>query len=110
MLPWNRKVFFQFFQLICVQSCYFNIQELYKDGKTRAIGVSNFYPDRLVDLIAHNDITPAVNKVETHPFCQQIESHNLMKENNVQIESWGPFAEGKNNMFQNETLVSIAKK
>jgi len=86
------------------------MEELYKEGKVRAIGVSNFYPDRLVDLIAHNEITPTVNQVETHPFCQQIESHNLMKENNVQIESWGPFAEGKNNMFQNEILVSIAKK
>nr|WP_263323152.1 aldo/keto reductase [Neobacillus sp. Marseille-Q6967] len=86
------------------------MEELYREGKVRAIGVSNFYPDRLVDLIDHNEVVPAVNQVETHPFCQQIESHNLMKENNVQIMSWGPFAEGKNNMFQNEVLASIAEK
>ena len=80
------------------------------EGKIKAIGVSNFHPDRLIDLIIHNDVIPAVNQVETHVFNQQIESHNFMKENNVQIESWGPFAEGKNNMFQNEILVSIAEK
>lgn len=86
------------------------MEELYREGKIRAIGVSNFYPDRLTDFIIHNEVVPAVNQVETHPFCQQIESAKLMKENNVQIESWGPFAEGKNNMFQNELLVSIAEK
>ncbi|MED3728387.1 aldo/keto reductase [Priestia endophytica] len=86
------------------------MEALYREGKIRAIGVSNFYPDRLVDLITHNEVVPAVNQVETHPFCQQIESHNLMKDNNVQIMSWGPFAEGRNNMFQNEVLLSIAKK
>jgi 2,5-diketo-D-gluconate reductase A len=85
------------------------MEELYREGKIRAIGVSNFQMDRLVDLMIHNEVIPAVNQVETHPFCQQIESHNLMKENNVQIESWGPFAEGRNNMFQNEVLVSIAE-
>lgn len=86
------------------------MEELYSEGKIRAIGVSNFYPDRLVDFISHNEVVPAVNQVETHPFCQQVESANLMKENNVQIESWGPFAEGKNNIFQNEILVSIGDK
>ncbi|USL39553.1 aldo/keto reductase [Priestia megaterium] len=86
------------------------MEELYHEGKIRAIGVSNFHMDRLVDLIDHNEVTPAVNQIETHPFCQQIESANFMKENNVQIESWGPFAEGKNNIFQNELLASIAKK
>ncbi|MEK4194583.1 MULTISPECIES: aldo/keto reductase [Paenibacillus] len=86
------------------------LEELYREGKIRAIGVSNFQNDRLIDLIIHNEVTPAVNQVETHPFCQQIESAAFMKENNVQIESWGPFAEGKNNMFQNEVLVSIARK
>lgn len=85
------------------------MEELYREGKIRAIGVSNFYPDRLTDFMIHNEVVPAVNQVETHPFNQQIESANLMKENNVQIESWGPFAEGKNNMFQNEVLVSIAE-
>src|SRR3954469_15650132 len=86
------------------------MEELYREGKIKAIGVSNFHSDRLIDLIIHNEVVPAVNQVETHVFNQQIESHNLMKENNVQIESWGPFAEGKNNMFQNELLVSIAEK
>ncbi|PGV52187.1 aldo/keto reductase [Bacillus sp. AFS037270] len=86
------------------------MEELYREGKIRAIGVSNFQNDRLVDLIIHNEITPAVNQVETHPFCQQIESAKLMKEHHVQIESWGPFAEGRNNMFQNEVLVLLAEK
>lgn len=84
------------------------MQELLRAGKVRAIGVSNFAPDRLVDLIVHNEVTPAVNQVETHPFCQQIEAGALMKENGVQIESWGPFAEGRNGLFQNEVLASIA--
>jgi 2,5-diketo-D-gluconate reductase A len=86
------------------------MEELYREGKIKAIGVSNFHQDRLIDLIIHNEVVPAVNQVETHVFNQQIESHAIMKENNVQIESWGPFAEGKNNMFHNETLVSIAEK
>ncbi|CAH0324142.1 Glyoxal reductase [Peribacillus simplex] len=86
------------------------MEELYREGKVQAIGVSNFQMDRLMDLMTHNEVIPAVNQVETHPFCQQIESAKFMKENNVQIESWGPFAEGKNNMFQNEILVSIAEK
>src|SRR6476646_2077167 len=86
------------------------MQELYKGGRIRAIGVSNFYPDRLIDLIIHNEIIPAVNQVETHPFHQQIETQKFLKENNVQIESWGPFAEGKNNIFHNELLASIGKK
>ena len=86
------------------------MQDLYKDGKVRAIGVSNFHPDRLIDLIVHNEIVPAVNQVETHPFHQQIETQKFLQENNVQIESWGPFAEGKNNIFQNELLLSIGNK
>ncbi|MEH7547535.1 MULTISPECIES: aldo/keto reductase [Bacillaceae] len=86
------------------------MEELYREGKIRAIGVSNFQNDRLVDLIIHNEITPAINQVETHLFCQQIESAKLMKEHHVQIESWGPFAEGRNNMFQNEVLVLLAEK
>jgi diketogulonate reductase-like aldo/keto reductase len=86
------------------------MEELYREGKIRTIGVSNFQMDRLVDLIVHNEVIPAVNQVETHVFNQQIENAKLMNENNVQIESWGPFAEGKNNMFQNEILVSIAEK
>lgn len=86
------------------------MQDLYKEGKIRAIGVSNFHPDRLIDLIIHNEIVPAVNQIETHPFHQQIESHHFLLENNVQIESWGPFAEGKNGIFQNELLTSIGRK
>ena len=86
------------------------MQDLYKEGKVRAIGVSNFHPDRLIDLLVHNDIIPAVNQVETHPFHQQNEAQKFMIENNVQIESWGPFAEGKNNIFHNQLLQSIANK
>lgn len=86
------------------------MEEMYREGKIKAIGVSNFQMDRLVDLIVHNEIIPAVNQVETHPFCQQVESAELMKENQVQIESWAPFAEGRNDIFQNEVLVSIAEK
>ncbi|MEF2968634.1 aldo/keto reductase [Paenibacillus sp. M1] len=86
------------------------MEDLYKEGKIKAIGVSNFYPDRLVDLISYNEVVPAVNQVETHPFCQQIESAKIMSEYNVQIESWAPFAEGRNNLFENEVLVSLAEK
>ncbi|NOU77507.1 aldo/keto reductase [Paenibacillus sp. LMG 31459] len=86
------------------------MEELYREGKIRAIGVSNFHPDRLVDLIVHNEIIPVVNQIETHPFNQQIESQILMQDNQVQIQSWAPFAEGKNDLFQNEILVSVATK
>ncbi|EDM37961.1 putative aldo/keto reductase family protein [Pedobacter sp. BAL39] len=86
------------------------MEELYKEGKVKAIGVSNFQSDRLIDLIIHNEIVPAVNQVETHPFHQQADAHLFMKENNVQIESWGPFAEGKNDIFKNELLGAIAQK
>lgn len=86
------------------------MQELYREGRIKAIGVSNFYPDRLIDLIVHNEVVPAVNQIETHPFHQQIETQKFLKENNVQIESWGPFAEGKNNIFHNDVLLTIAKK
>lgn len=86
------------------------MEELYKARKVRAIGVSNFHPDRLIDLIVHNEIVPTVNQVETHPFHQQIDNQKFMLENNVQIESWGPFAEGRNNLFQNELLNAIGKK
>lgn len=86
------------------------MQDLYKEGKVRAIGVCNFQTDRLIDLIIHNEIIPAINQVETHPFNQQIETQKFLKENNVQIQSWGPFAEGKNNIFHNDLLLSIGKK
>lgn len=86
------------------------MEELYRQGAVRAIGVSNFHPDRLMDLILHNEVVPAVNQVETHPFHQQVETQKFLIENSVQIESWGPFAEGRNNIFQNEVLVSLAAK
>src|SRR4028119_2256094 len=86
------------------------MEELYREGKIRAIGVSNFQPDRLMDLIVHNQVVPAVNQIETHPFNQQIATQTFLQDNNVQIESWGPFAEGKHNIFQNEVLASIAGK
>ncbi|RNI24051.1 aldo/keto reductase [Rufibacter latericius] len=86
------------------------MQDLYKEGKVRAIGVSNFHPDRLIDLIVHNEITPAVNQIETHPFHQQIETQRFLEENQVQIQSWGPFAEGKHDIFSNGLLASIANK
>jgi len=86
------------------------MEELYEQGKVRAIGVSNFQPDRLMDLITFNQVVPAVNQVETHPFYQQTETQQFMLENKVQIESWGPFAEGKDNIFHNELLSAIANK
>ena len=86
------------------------MEEFYKEGKIKAIGVSNFHPDRIMDLMVHNEIKPAINQIETHPFTQQIETQNFLQENNVQIQSWGPFAEGKNDMFTNELLVSIGAK
>ncbi|WP_455954527.1 aldo/keto reductase [Alistipes finegoldii] len=86
------------------------MEELYREGAVRAIGVSNFQPDRLVDLILHNEVLPAVNQVETHPFCQQTEAAAVMASEGVQIESWAPFAEGRNNLFGNGTLVSLAAK
>ena len=86
------------------------MEELYGEGRIKAIGVSNFQPDRIIDLIIHNNIVPAVNQIETHPFCQQIEPQKFLQKNKVQIESWGPFAEGKNNIFQNELLLSISGK
>ena len=86
------------------------MEELYEAGRIKAIGVSNFQPDRLMDLIVHNKVIPAVNQIETHPFNQQVETPQFLEENKVQIESWGPFAEGKNHIFQNELLLAIATK
>ena len=86
------------------------MQELHRDGRIRAIGVSNFHPDRVMDLIVHHDITPAVNQIETHPFNQQIATQAFLKDNGVQIEAWAPFAEGKHDIFKNELLRSISAK
>ncbi|WP_406279225.1 aldo/keto reductase [Nocardia sp. NBC_00881] len=84
------------------------MQDLHRQGLIRAIGVANFYPDRLVDLIEHNEITPAVNQIETHPLFQRADYQAQMAELGVQIQSWGPFAEGRNNLFTDPTLTAIA--
>ncbi len=89
---------------------YRAMEEAYKSGKLRAIGVSNFYPDRFVDLSHFCEIQPMINQVETHVFQQQKRAKEIMKEHNTQIMSWGPFAEGKNNYFKNEILKEIGAK
>lgn len=86
------------------------MQELYEDGRVKAIGVANFTSARLVDLILNNKIKPMVNQIETHPFNQQGEAHKVMHEYGVQHEGWAPFAEGRQNLFTNETLMEIAKR
>lgn len=89
---------------------YRAMEEMYKEGKIRAIGVSNFYPDRLIDLIKFNEVVPAINQVETHPFNQQVKAKKIMDKYGVQIESWAPLAEGRNNIFTNETLKEVGDK
>ncbi|TPR51699.1 aldo/keto reductase [Apilactobacillus micheneri] len=91
-------------------SAYHALEKLYKDGKIRAIGVSNMDPAKYVDFIMNNEVKPAVNQVETHVFNQQKTLREYMNENDTQIESWAPFAEGKNNLFSNEVLNSIGNK
>ena len=86
------------------------MEEAYKAGKLRAIGVSNFYPDRLIDLCQFVEVTPAVNQVETHVFQQQKAAHEYMEKYHVQHESWGPFAEGRKDFFTNPTLMEIGEK
>ncbi len=86
------------------------MEELHKAGRIRAIGVSNFYPDRLVDFVLHNEVKPAVNQIEIHPFHQQVDAVKTLAEYGVQPEAWGPFAEGKNGLFTNEVLQPIADK
>ena len=85
------------------------LERLNEEGRVRAIGVSNFHNDRLADLIAFNRVVPAVNQVETHPFLQRFADQEFMAGEGVQIESWAPFAEGRNNLFTNPTLSSIAR-
>ena len=87
---------------------YRAMEKAYRDGKVRVIGVSNFYPDRLIDLCSFAEVKPAVNQVETHVFCQQKKAREVMKRHGVQAESWGPFAEGKNGLFTNPVLQEIA--
>jgi len=84
------------------------MENLYRDGRVRAIGVSNFAPDRVMDFVVNHEIPPAINQVETHPFHQQSDTQEFLQENGIQMESWGPFAEGRNGIFGNEVLVSIA--
>lgn len=86
------------------------MEEIYEAGRIRAIGVSNFHPDRVMDLMVHNRVVPAVNQIETHPFCQQTGAAQFLRENSVQIESWGPFAEGRNQLFSNPVLTEIAAR
>ncbi|RYY52728.1 MAG: aldo/keto reductase [Chitinophagaceae bacterium] len=86
------------------------MEELYKEGKIRAIGISNFFPDRVVDLVAHNEIVPAVNQIEINPFYQRSEEHELLKKHGITTQSWASFAEGKNGIFSNELLTGIGKK
>lgn len=89
---------------------YRALEEYYKAGKIKAIGVSNFSPDRLADISLFAEITPMVNQVETHVFHQQLKARETMKKYDVQIESWGPFAEGRSDFFSNETLTKIGQK
>ncbi len=89
---------------------YHALEDLYEEGVLRAIGVSNFYPDRLADMASFNKIVPHVNQVEVNPFFQQVAAQDNMKDYGVQIEAWAPFAEGKNDLFQNEVLAKIAAK
>ena len=86
------------------------MEELYQQGKVRAIGVSNFQPDRLMDLMIHNKVVPAINQIEVNPFNQQIDAHKFIMGHNIQTEAWAPFAEGKNDIFKNQVLLSIADK
>lgn len=86
------------------------MEDLYKEGKIRAIGISNFFPDRVVDLIAHNEIVPAVNQIEVNPFYQRAADHALLQQHDILTQSWASFAEGKNDFFNNEVLTAIGRK
>lgn len=86
------------------------MEELYKEGKIRAIGISNFFPDRVIDFISHNEIVPAVNQIEVNPFYQREDTHAFLQENNIHTQSWASFAEGNNDFFKNELLEFIGKK
>jgi diketogulonate reductase-like aldo/keto reductase len=89
---------------------YRAMEEAYREGKLRAIGVSNFYPDRFIDICRFNEIIPAVNQIETHPFHQQSKAHEIMDKYGVKHESWGPFAEGRKDMFSNPVLLDIGNR
>ncbi|MCD8372491.1 MAG: aldo/keto reductase [Clostridia bacterium] len=85
-------------------------EEMYEQGRLKAIGVSNFYPDRLVDLCCYSKIPPMVNQIETHPFNQQVEAQKWTEKYNVQIEAWAPFGQGRGEMFSNPAIAEIGKK
>jgi 2,5-diketo-D-gluconate reductase A len=112
-----KKLQIDYLDLLLIHQPYGDIfgawrtmEELYREEKVRAIGISNFPDYRVMDLIVHSGIKPAINQVETHPFNQQQQTAEFLKANDVQIESWGPFAEGKNNLFTNELLAAIGQK
>jgi len=86
------------------------MEEMHAEGKLRAIGVSNFYPDRVVDFVLHQKVAPAINQIELHPFHQQAQARALNAQHGIQVEGWAPFAEGKHGIFQNEVLVTIAAR
>lgn len=86
------------------------MEDLYEEGTVRAIGVSNFHPDRVMDLIVHNDVVPAVNQIETHPFYQRTEDAAFLEEHDIQHQSWGPFAEGQNDIFEHDVLTEIGDR
>jgi 2,5-diketo-D-gluconate reductase A len=93
-----------------VYGAWHAMEELYRAGRIRAIGVSNFYPDRLVDFVLHNEVAPAVNQIEIHPFHGQEDAQTILREYGVQAEAWGPFAEGRNGLFSNDVLAAIGRK
>jgi len=86
------------------------MEDLYREDRTRAIGVSNFHPDRLMDLMVHNDVVPAVNQIETHPFYQRTDDAAFLAEHGVQHQSWGPFAEGQHDIFEHDVLTDIGDR
>jgi 2,5-diketo-D-gluconate reductase A len=111
-----RKLRLDYIDLVLIHQPYGDyygtyraMTELYRQGKIRAIGVSNFYPDRLVDMGLHNDVVPSVNQIEVNPFNQQIEAQRWNTKYGVQLEAWAPFAEGKNGLFTNPVLSGIAQ-
>ncbi len=93
-----------------VQGTWEAMEELYKENKIRAIGVSNFEPNQLSELIANNEVQPTVNQIEAHAFFQQPEAHEFLKQNDVQMEAWSPLAQGRNEHFTNQTLAEIGQK
>jgi len=112
-----KRLRFDYLDLYLIHQPYGDIygewramEDLYQEKKIRAIGVANFQPDRIMDLMIHNKIIPAVNQIEINPFHQQIDAQKFLQDNNVQVEAWAPFAEGRNNIFKNELLLSIAAK